>query len=36
VRQRGKLVAIHPFRAPSELPEDELESLDFGLRLGKL
>src|SRR5262249_44868489 len=37
----GKLVTVDPFRAPSELralepPNDELESLDLGLRLGKL
>lgn len=37
----SKLVAIDPFRAPSELsalepPNDELESLDLSLRLRKL
>ena len=37
----SKLIAIEPFRAPSELralepPNDELEPLDLGLRLGKL
>ena len=40
-QSESKLVAIDPFRAPSELralepPNDELESLDLGLRLGKL
>ena len=39
-QSESKLVAIHPFRAPSELrtlepPNDELESLDLSLRLGK-
>jgi hypothetical protein len=37
----GKLVAVDPFRAPSELralepSDDELESLDLSLRLGNL
>ena len=40
-QSEGKLIAIDPFRAPSELcalepPDDELESLNLGLRLGKL
>ena len=40
-QSESKLVAIDPFRAPSELralesSNDELESLDLGLRLGKL
>ena len=40
-QSESKLVAIDLFRAPSELralepPNDELESLDLGLRLGKL
>jgi hypothetical protein len=40
-QSESKLVAIDAFRAPSELralepPNDELESLDLGLRLGKL
>ena len=40
-QSQGKLVAIDPFRAPSELralepSDDELESFDLGLRLGKL
>ena|SRR2546428_1970493 len=39
-QSESKLVAIHPFRAPSELralepPNDELKSLDLGLRLSK-
>ena len=37
----SKLVAVDPFRPPSELraleaPNDELESFDLGLRLAKL
>ena len=37
----SKLAAIDPFRAPSELralesPNDELESIDLGLRLREL
>src|SRR5262245_22597663 len=40
-QSESKLIAIDPFRAPSELralepPNDELESLDLGLRLRKL
>jgi hypothetical protein len=40
-QSEGKLVAIDPFRAPSELralepSDDELESFNLGLRLGKL
>src|SRR6516225_829532 len=40
-QSESKLVAIDPFRAPSELralepSNDELESLDLGLRLDKL
>src|SRR5258708_34983266 len=40
-QSESKLVAIDPFRAPSELRaleslNDELEPLDLGLRLGKL
>ena len=40
-QSESKLVAIDPFGAPSELralepPDDELESLDLGSRLGKL
>ena len=40
-QSKSKLIALDPFRAPSELcaleaPDDELESLDLGLRLGKL
>ena len=40
-QSESKLVAIDPFRPPSELraletPNDELESVDLGLRLGKL
>ena len=40
-QSESKLVAINPFRALSELralkpPNDELESVDLGLRLGKL
>jgi len=40
-QSESKLVAIDPFRPSSELralepPNDELESLDLGLRLGKL
>ena len=39
-QSESKLVAIDPFRAPSELralepPNDQLESLDLGLRLGE-
>ena len=41
LQPESKLVAIDPFRAPSELralepPDDEPESLDLNLRLGKL
>ena len=41
LQPESKLVAIDPFRAPSELralepSNDQLESLDLGLRLGKL
>ena len=41
LQPESKLVAIDPFRAPSELralepPDDEPESLDLSLRLGKL
>jgi hypothetical protein len=40
-QSESKLVAIDPFRPPSELralepPNDELESFDLGLRLAKL
>jgi hypothetical protein len=40
-QSESKLVAIDPFRPPSELraleaPNDELESFDLGLRLTKL
>jgi hypothetical protein len=40
-QSESKLVAIDPFRPSSKLralepPNDELESLDLGLRLGKL
>ena len=40
-QSESKLGAIHPFRAPSELralepPDDKPESLDLGLRVGKL
>ena len=41
LQPESKLVAIDPFRAPSELralepPNDQPESLDLGSRLGKL